>query len=201
MEGDWRYNTTSRVTGDFTQPRVARGRITNYRTGDYVNFHLNPSTISEKKGVNLVEDSIPGGSQGLLRWASSKTGVITFSLDLDAEISMRKRGRNMINFAEDDTVDDTNRYSVDAECEFFASFQFPVDPTILGRSAEPDKVIFTFGRAFAGVLCVVESVDITYREFSPTLCTTKAKVDLTLKRYAIETIFANQVYDYAGSVQ
>jgi hypothetical protein len=200
MGDEWRYNPSTRQIGDFTQPNVARGRITNYRTGDFVNFHLNPSAINEKKGVNLVEDSIPGGSQGLLRWASSKTGVITFSLDLDAEISLRKRGRNMINFAEDDTVDDTQRYSVDAECEFFTAFQFPVDPAILGRSAEPDKALFTFGRAFAGVLCVVESVDIAYREFSPTLCTTKAKVDLTLKRYAVETVFANQVYDYQGSV-
>lgn len=192
-------------------PKVKRGRFTNYRTGVFIEFLYNPDRITDRKGVNLIVDPIPGQSDALVRFASGRENNISFTLKLCGESSLRRRGINFLNgaVAEKPVSVATTTYSIAGEIEWFRSFEHPVDPELPLRAAfstsssrlksddrfgGPDLVVFTFGRLYQGVLCAVESVDVDIHEFSPELDPTKADLSIALKRVVTENRFAHTIY-------
>lgn len=186
--------------------RVARGRITNARTLNFIDFMLNPDTIREKKGSNFSEDAIPGMSDPKQGWNSGKVSLISFQLKLDGDISLRQRGVNLLNGAEASVPlsEATTTLSVAAEIAFFESFQFPVDPGLPfasgagfaggRRTGGPDKVVFTFGQRYPGVLCWLDVEDIELQVFTPELAPTVATLSLTLRRISDKTRYANSIW-------
>lgn len=179
----------------FDRPKVARGRLTNYRTGNYVEFLYNPTSISKKQGVNLSEDNLPGSSDPLVHFASGKARSVTFSLQLCGESSLRLRGANLTNAIEADVEEDpTETLSIAGEIEFYESFTYPVDPELPGSDGGCDKLVFTFGRTIRHFLCVMEELDVNVTQFTPSLQPYRATLNLTLKRVATETTFADRVF-------
>lgn len=180
-----------------TPANVKRGRITNFRTGNWIEFLLNPASISEKKSANFAEDDLPGGADSLLRWMSGKCNVITVTLQLDGEIGIRRRGQNLVNTAQGDSPGNVG-YSVAAEIEWYEHFLYPVSPEQPGSKRAPDKVIFSFGRRYKKTLCTVCDFDLQVTEFSPELDPTKATISLTLKRVETVQRFAHQIFSFNG---
>jgi hypothetical protein len=187
----------SNPVGDFVHYRPKRGRLTNYRTAAFIDFLYNPSNIKDKKGVNLSEDAIPGYSDPLIRFASGKTNIISFTLDIDGESSRRFRGNPFP--AVDATTDDS--FTIEGELAFYEQFMFPTNPDDNGADGAPDRAVLTFGPRFPGVLCAVDDVDFDIVEFGRSLEPTKAKVHIVLKRLVFGTRFANTIWtaDYPGA--
>lgn len=188
---------------DFTQGKVRRGRITNYRTGNFVEFHHNPNRITKKKGTTLSVDQLPGQSDPLVRFASGNLETIDFVLDLCGESRLRRFGAQLFNGAvpEFPIEDADESYSVAGEIEFWESFQHPVDPAIAAaRFAEPDQVVFTFGRMFQGVLCAVQDLEVEPFEFDPELSPTKAQVKVKLARIVTKQRFADSIWDVPAGI-
>ncbi len=179
---------------DFTAPKVKRGRLTNFRTGNYVTFLYNPTSLSETKGNNLSEDAIPGFSDPLIRFASGKARVVTFSLEIDGESRIRRSGVNLLNGARPEPIENALGFSIAGEIEFFQSLEYPVDPSLPGSDGGPDKVVFTLGPMYDGVLCVVEQVPVTITEWDPELNPTRATLNLTLKAINIPQQYAHHVW-------
>jgi len=177
---------------DFTAPDFEHGRITNARTGEFFQFHLNPAKIKEKIGVNIAKDDIPGASDPLLRFASGAAKVITFDLPLNGEIQIRRRGQPFKN-----RLTDTLRqspYSVDEIVEFFESFNMPVDPEELGSDGGNDKVLFTFARRYRGVKCVMGDLGVDQEGWSSWGDLMRATLNIELTRYYTTTVYSNQVW-------
>lgn len=181
------------IVADFTAGKVERGRITNYRTTEFLEFTYNPHTIHSKGGSNLAEDAIPGFSDPLIRWASGKTKTISFSLELSGEGTLRRSGVPFRNYAEGQS-DEIDSFSVNGEIAFLQSFTYPTDPALPGGSAAPDLLIFRFGPRYPGVLCVMESADDEIIEWSPKLEPVRAKVQITLKRIQNTNQYANTIW-------
>jgi len=183
------------------RPQVARGRVTNARTRNFVEFMLNPSSIKETKGSNFVENPTPGFSDPKQDWASGKVSTIKFDVDLCGETGLRIRRANLTNGAfPDKTLQEAaTTYSIAGEIEFFESFMFPVDPELATRGiggrkvGGPDKAIFTFGRRYQGVVCWLE-VDVDISEFTPELDPSRAKLGFVLRRISDTNRFAHTVW-------
>jgi len=192
--------TGSKGFASFTGRRGARGRITNYRTGTFLEFLYNPTEVTEDFSVTLSEDPLPGASDPIIHFASGKAKAIKFQLQLCGESSLRLRGANLINSARNDTVNPGATYSIAGEIEFFQSFAYPSDRKAPGSDGGTDKVIFTLGRLWPGILCAQEGLSVKVSEWDPDLNPTRATLDLSYKRVVTETIFSNQVFsvDYPG---
>jgi len=199
---------------DFTAAKVKRGSLVNYRTGDTLEFDLNPSDVKVTQSASIAEDNIPGFADPLLRWISGKAKKVSFSLQNDGDIRVR-RGRKfanaatMVESAAPATVgtgkntefkEDPEGYSIAAYLEFLDHFLYPANPTFseggdAGRNLGADLVIFNFGSYFRGGLYVVEDVNHDIIEFSPELLPTKAKSDIVLKEYVIENTWAHDIFE------
>lgn len=182
--------------------KVKRGRLTNARTGTFLEFLYNPTEVSESMGVNMSEDNLPGASDPLIHFASGKVRQISFKLDLCGESSLRFRGVNLINAAKNDVKPPDGTYSIAGEIEFFQSFTFPVNPKFPGADGGNDKAVFTLGRLWDGVLVAVVDVNLKVTEFTPDLEPSRATIDLTLKRVVTETVFADRHFtqSYEGFI-
>lgn len=179
---------------DFTGPSgPKKGRLTNFRTGDFLEFLYNPTSYKEKAGANHAEDTIPGSSDVLLRWMSGKARTLQFSLSLCGESRLRFSKVNLINQARGDSIDRATRFGVEGEIEFFESFSYPVDPAD-GGDGGCDKVVFTFGRRHQGTLCVLDEIEIEPTEFTPELDISRATVSFSLKRYTTKTTYSNKIF-------
>ena len=202
---------------DFTAVPVKRGRITNARTTEYMEFSLNPTSIKAGVGSNLANDNIPGGSDPLLRWMSGKGRTISFDLQLDGDITLRVMGNQMANGANQDAyvpatwgsgkgtpVGATfSSYSVVGAMAFLDQFCFPVNPDEDGSDFDgsrggPDRFIFTFGSYFRQVVCIMKDVSHEIEEFDPDLNPTKCKSSITFARYITDTQWASDVWSPAG---
>lgn len=196
---------------DLTAGKVQRGRLTNLRTGEGMSFALNPSTIRLAGGSHIAEDAIPGFSDPLLRWMSGKTKTISFTLFHDGEITLRVKGNQFVNNAKTTSegqppktwgagentafVDDPQGYSIAGALEFLDSFQYPVDPEEPGSDGGADRLVLSFGSYLRGVVCVLDTLSHEITEFDPDLNPTKAKSDITLKRYVIENVYAGKIWE------
>ncbi len=180
---------------DFTAPKVARGRLTNFRTGNFLEFIYNPVKVGDRKGVNLAEDAVPGFSDPMVRFASGKARILTFSLQLCGESRIRKYGNNIINGAENnaDFLENAGSFSIAGEIEWYQSMEYPVDPSLPGSDGGLDKFVFTMGRLYPGVLCYV-AVDVQVTQFDPELNPTMAEASLTLTQIAYNQQWANHVW-------
>ena len=163
-----------------------RTRFTNYRTGEYYETGVNPQPIKDSCGSNLVEYPVPGLSDPIIDWISGKAKTIHLTIELDAEIEARRLG-----FSRGDSGN--YEYDLTSDIAWFESFCFPVDPTECSWKKEPDKLIFTMGSRYNGILCLLESVDIEITEFSPKHAPTKAKLGLSLKRRIDVQRFSNSI--------
>lgn len=180
---------------DFTIPKVVRGRFTNVRTFESMEFAINPTKIKEKKGANLIEDPLPGQSDPLVRWASGKTSAITIQLELDAEMTYRRFAARHANYASDgEAVPEV--WTVDGEIAFIEQFQFPVgdEDGVGGEAFGPDLIAFTFGPRYPGVVCALDDLDIDIEEWTPDLRPTKAKLNIVLKRQVTTNRFSNTIF-------
>lgn len=176
---------------DFTAKKHVQGRITNYRTAHTLEFMLNPEKIIYGKSANQSDDSMPGRADPLIRWASGGVSSISFQLKLDGYIGNWKRGRPFQNSA----VPGTPHYlSVQGDLDFLESFMFPVDPSIPGSDGGPDKLVFTFGSQFPGVVCTMDSFSAEVTAYTPKLEPMRATVSLSLKRYVTTNRFAHTIW-------
>jgi hypothetical protein len=180
---------------DFSSRKVRRGRITNARTTESLEFLYNPTSINEKLGATYVSDDIPGGSDPLLTFASGKAKVVTFSLQLCGESSLRRRGKQITNDALRGFDPKVTPYDITGEIEFFKQFCYPTDPNVQQRAnGGPDRLLLSFGRVFQAVPCLLEDLDVDMTEFTPDLDPSRAVLKLTLKRYVTETVYSHQVW-------
>jgi hypothetical protein len=176
------------------QQRTARGRITNARTANFVEFLYNPTKISDKKGVNLSEDLIPGFATPLIHYASGKTRVISFSLFLCGESSLRFRGVNLLNGARPEPVEKALDYPITGELDFFRSFEYPVDPSLPGSDGGVDKVLLTYGPRYQALKCIMESADIEETEWNPKAEPTRATISFVFKVPSDAQEYANSIW-------
>jgi hypothetical protein len=179
---------------DFSAPKVKRGRLTNYRTANFVEFTLNPTQIRDSKGNNMVEQGIPGFSDPFVMWASGKARVISFDLDLCGETRLRTIGNQLTNGASNSNNPETAfGLTINGELEYYMSMEYPVDPTLPGSDGGPDKFVFTYGGLYRAVLCFV-SVNVVSTEYDPNLDATRGTVSVTLTRLTDKTIYAHEVW-------
>jgi hypothetical protein len=183
--------------GDFTRKRVLNGSITNMRTAFTRPFSINPHTIKSRGGANVPDTPVPGFSDPLLCFASGKVTTISFTLDIDGEMTLRKFGIQMANAVHPER--DRYSYDISSELEWYDSLRFPVDPSDpgVGNDAGLDRVILSFGSYFPGVVCFVEDVEHEIIEFAPDLAPTKSKTSITMKRIADVSRFSRMIW-YAG---
>jgi hypothetical protein len=172
--------------------RVKRGRLTNARTAAFVEFAINPSSFKAGNGVNLSEDGIIGTSHPLIRFASGKARTLSFSIQLDGEMTLRRRFPVGNKVVSPFTGDDIRTYNIEGELAFYRSFTFPVAPEDGGGL---DKAIFNFGTYCKNVKCWVEDVSEDVTQFSADLDPVAATVRLSLKRdMGDSTVFSRNVW-------
>jgi hypothetical protein len=185
------------MPGDFTAKKITQGMITNLRSFDSIQFSINPHTVSEKGGATISEDANPGFSSPLLRYASGKTKTISFELEIDGEISLRKKGTQIVNGLfpgrEVATVGNAT-YDISAEIEFYQSLTYPTDPDLPGADGGLDRVALTIGTHINGVVCFVEEANPSIIEFDPDLAPTKAKMAMVLKVIENNSRYASFVW-------
>jgi Contractile injection system tube protein len=172
-------------------PRVKRGRITNKRTANYVEFLYNPTSISDKKGNNWVEDASPNQAHPLIHFASGKVRNITFTLNLCGESRIRRSGATLTNGAFAD--DDPTSMSIAGEIEYYQSLEYPVDPKLPGSTGGPDLVLFSFGRRYNALECAME-VGVDESEYDPNLNPTRAALQISLKVVKAAQEYAHDVW-------
>jgi hypothetical protein len=173
---------------------VKRGRITNLRTAAFVEFSLNPSSIKRQKGAGYSEDPIPGSSHPIVRFASGKSQVFSFSLDLDGEMVTRRRPQLLNgNDIYQDVATEERSLSIRGEIEFYESFMYPASPDDGGDG--PDRIVLTYGSLFPGVTCFVEKVDVDVTMWLSNLDPMKATLQFSLKRdEGPKTVFSNDIW-------
>lgn len=175
---------------------VARGRLTNARTGDFVEFLFNPEEINDDKGTHLLIQTLPGQGEPLVRWLAGKERTISFKLLIDGAESLRRRGVNLLNGAipEEYGVERaTNTYSIAAELEFFRQFLYPVDLSETPE-ADADQAVFTFGRMYPAVRCYVAEAPIRITQFSVDLDPVRAEISLKLTKVANRQVYSNEIF-------
>lgn len=75
-------------TGDLLKAALFRMDITGRIIGDPQGvFHLNPSSWSESKSANWVQNSVPGQSDPVFQWVSSGVKTLTFDAFVTADTS------------------------------------------------------------------------------------------------------------------
>lgn len=185
--------------------RPTRGRLTNARTGNFIEFLFNPTTVSVSAGSNLSKDPIPGADAPLIRWASGKERSIKFTLQLDGGESLRFRGANLTDlFSNGDNQDDPfETLSIRAELAFFDSFSKPARLDLAGSDGGADKVVLNLGSYFDTVVCYLEDAPIKITHWSPTMAPVRAEVSVSLVEVNPVTVFSDEVsnFDYEGYVR
>lgn len=161
---------------------VVPGRITNSRTKEVMQFHLNPDTLKYQPGSpKHVTDPIPGVSHPKRAYASGSDETWKFTLTLDGAIALREYivlPQNALRPASDKSP-----YSIRGYIEYIKGLCRPTDRT-KGATGDPDPVIFSFGKLVQKVKCDLEIGEIDITEFDPYLEPTAAKVPFVLTRLA-----------------
>lgn len=188
----------AREPGDFSPNKVSRASITNFRTADKMEFSLNPSSVKETKGDPWAIDGIPGTSDPKLAFGSGKVSTIKFSLNVDAEVTLRRRGVPFGNGASVSRPMSQKSYSVAGEIAFLESFTFPAD-TAEGGNGAPDTLIFRMGSRYPGIVCLMATCDIDITQFTPQLEPARAKLDITLYRYVFENRVSSVIWRPDGN--
>lgn len=176
----------------FSQNRVKRMRLVNYRTGDGLEFSFNPKEVSEDFVANISVDDTPGQSDGIVRFASGKAKEIKFTLKLSGERRIRMFGDRFGNEADPILIPEGS-YSVRGEIAFITQFVFPTDPEDGGDGAS-DLVVFTAGPQWPGVLCAMKSSPLKAQEFDEDLDVTDAEIDIVLIRKVDRNRFSNTIW-------
>lgn len=73
-------------------------------------FLINPSSWSESKSTNWVQQNVPGNSDPIMQWVSGGARVVTFSALVTADTSRFVAGTTTANSAEPSTLDKAASY-------------------------------------------------------------------------------------------
>lgn len=176
---------------DITSKPPVKGMLTNMRTGENLTFGINPSEIDYEHSANVSEDAIPGFSDPLLRFASGKTKVIKFKLQLSGEMRLRYGVQQFPNGA-DGSTGGTN-YSIKGELDFLEAACSPTDPAA-GGDGGLDRFAFTFGSKFPSVAVFVCDAPSKLKRFDSQLNPTEADVNLVLKRVQDQSVYASRIW-------
>lgn len=179
------------MTVSLTRTPVTRGRLTNKRTGEVMEFPLNPETIQWKKGSNYVTDPVPGRSHPRHHWMSGKEEQVSFLLRLDGEVSQRVLGINLQNALNPSIT--SQPHSVQGEIDFCRALDLPTSKQAGGDGAT-DVVVFNFGPMFRNWEATVEVTPINLMEFDPNLEATRAEVSVVLTRHVGESETSDKVW-------
>ncbi len=184
---------------DLRSGKVKRGRITNFRTGYFLEFAVNPADVEQDKTAVLLIDPLPGNADPTVDWIASSANEVKFSLYLDAELRLRLTQAQLFNGAptvnEYQSKDADIIYSVSGELEFFEQFLYPVHPEVRGGEGRPDLAVLNYGRRYQGVVLELKSFKEKVSEWSPSNDPTKAKLDLEWVRVNPRSRFSGDVWD------
>ncbi len=174
---------------DFTAPRVTKGRLTDYRSGTFKEFSINPSSIKEGRSIEIEKMLPPGMSHSVLQPGGGQSKPISFTLFLDADIGYRARRR-----AQPVPMD------ISEEIAWYESHTFPEGGARLG---DPDSsfplLLFTFGKRYQGVMVLMAECTIEITKLTPELTPMSAKLDITLERYVRESQNRSSIYNPGSS--
>lgn len=186
---------------DFTRSRVTKGRLTDYLTGTFREFSLNPSEIQDTRGVTFASSPVPGISHPASQGGSGSERSITFTLRLDGEVGYRDRRRiravnNALNEAGGASRESEIPLDISDELNWYRHFTYAEGNATLGspRSMFP-LVIFTFGTFYQGVLCELRQCDISILQLTPRLEPMRADVAITLVEKVFFTVSRSSVWD------
>jgi hypothetical protein len=172
-------------------PKIVKGQLSNYRTGDSYTFTMNPESISAPFSANVSEDNIPGFSDPLVRFASGKVKDLKFKLKLSGEMRLRQYQRQFANGADGSTG--LGDFNIKGEVDFLEAACSPTDPS-LGGDGGLDRFVFTFGSRHPGVVVFVTSADVEEKRWDYQLNLTEAEVSITLKRIQDESVYASDIW-------
>ena len=179
---------------NFSAPPVVRGRITNARTKEFLEFHLNPDKVSVTHATNFVTDLVPGSSHALRRWASGGVEECTFNLKLDGDMSLRRFGvvlENSLN------PTPNQPFSIQGFLDYLRAFNFPTDPLVdVGGDGGTDQAIFNFGSRFRNWPCDIQVTKEDLTEFGSDLVPTAGTMDIKLCYRAISSVTYSQVWRF-----
>lgn len=180
-----------------------KARLTNFRTGSFIQLLFNPTTISYDRKVNISDDPLPMMSDPLVRWASGGSTTVSFAVELCGESSLRLRGANLVNALEAEVEEEpTETLGVDGELEWLNSHTYPVDPSLPGARPGPDLLIFSYGRAFRYFAGVLDGLTVTHKYFTADGRTMRASTQIKLRKVETSTTYADRVYSagYEGYI-
>ena len=173
---------------------IKPARLTNLRTGAFLTFLYNPSSIGIKKGNNWNEEPTPGFADPLIAWASGKVATVKFTLQLCAESRLRLSGVNLTNGLSPYTVESGLDLDITGEIELFQSWEMPVDPSLPGSDGAPDRLVFNMGPLFRGVVCWLYDLDINVTALGPEGAPARADCNIVLARKHDTARFASHVW-------
>lgn len=177
---------------------VSRARITNYRTGQFVELSLNPGEVGKKLGSEITSESSPGRSDPMKKWASGKGTDVDFTILVHALAHYEKFGIQIINEAQNDFLQDAEGWSIAGQLEFYEAFHFPSDPDLPGGTGGGDFLVFTMGRYFRSAKYLCTDLDIKIKEWNEDLDPTMAEVSFKITRVEEEQRFSNQIFSFQG---
>lgn len=173
-----------------------RGRLSNIRTGKALQWAVNPEKVGVAGGNNLVIEMVPGTADPVVRWASGKAKIYSIKLQLNAELSYRRRGGAFENGANaaSAAAAAAGTLTILEEIRFLEQFSYPVDPNVASANYGPDRVVLTYGPMFPGTPCLLQDIDIDVTGFTPDLDPYMADVTIKLVKTADLTTFADEIW-------
>lgn len=132
-----------------TSIQTLRGMLTipALQTGRF--FMFNPNNIDDDKGTNYGAIDLPGASHPVQQFGSGGERIIKFDLWIDGERGRfgRAQARNVQSL------------SIVDELTFYRSLEYPVQYGGDFSQVFPYTVLFSFGKLYKSVPCIVKKAD------------------------------------------
>jgi hypothetical protein len=189
------------TSAQFLSPKVDKGRLTVYRTGESRDFSINPSDIEDNKGFNFERITIPGNSQPMLQVGSGAERIISFTLNLDSlkQSTNKSTGSKDIDYALSavDQLITGSQYSVVAdEISWYRQFVYTGGNSFIGdRETAVDTLMFSYGELYKGLLVVMRKCDVKIIKMSPKLRPMQASIKIELEQYISKSISRSEIYE------
>lgn len=143
---------------------LTKGILKDYETAEFLEFSMNPATISDSKNNTFAIIESPGRSHPFIQWSNGGKRIVGFKLKFfrtENESEVRRKVR------------------------WLQSLQYPEYSSDGRLLAGPHKVLFLFGNTFGSdQKWIVESVQVQYGElWSKKLEPYSAEVDISLMEW------------------